>query len=104
MSKTKIKVLTICGSGVVTSSMVANQIKDIFGEMGYDVYATEANPSEIENYTMREKFDFIAFASPIVDSCGVPAINAMGLVTGMGKDDFIQKAIDVLKKIGKYPI
>ena|SRR5690554_3587245 len=100
MSKT-IKVLTICGSGVVTSSMIANKIVELLGEKGYEVKAVEANPTEIENYVMRDKYDFIAYASPVYETFGVPAIKAMGLVTGMGDDEFVEEALEVLKSIGK---
>lgn len=31
---TKIKVLSVCGSGVVTSHMVANKIVDMFADEG----------------------------------------------------------------------
>lgn len=99
--KHKVNVLTICGSGVVTSSMIANKIKDMLTEEGYKVTVTEANPSEIENYVMRDTYDFIAYASPIRDTFGVPAINGMGLVTGMGDDEFLQDALELLKKAGK---
>lgn len=99
--KTKINVLTICGSGVVTSSMIANKITDLLGEKGYDVSATEANPTEIDNYLMRTKYDFIAYSTPVGQTHGVPVINAMGLVTGMGDDEFIEEALSVLKANGK---
>jgi galactitol PTS system EIIB component len=92
----KIKVLTICGSGVVTSSMIAYKIKELLSEHQYDVTAVEANPSELESYVMRDKYNFIAYASPIHDSFGVPAINGMGLVTGLGDDEFVEKALDIL--------
>lgn len=96
-----IKVLTICGSGVVTSSMIAHKIVELLGEHGYDVKAVEANPTEIENYVMRDKYDFIAYASPVYDTFGVPALKAMGLVTGMGDDEFVEEALALLKSIGK---
>lgn len=97
----KIKVLTICGSGVVTSSMIAHKIVEMFKDYNYDVTAVEANPSEVESYVMRDKYDFIAYASPIFDSFGIPAIKAMGLITGMGDDQFMEEALEILKKSGK---
>ena len=96
-----IKILSICGSGVVTSSMVASKLKDMFAEKGYDVDAVEANSSEVESYCGREHFDLIAYASPIGDSCGVPAFNAIGLITGMGEDEFMEEALEALHKAGK---
>ena len=98
---TRIKILSICGSGVVTSNMMANKLKDMFKEKGYDVSTVEANPSELEGYVMREKFDLIAYSSPIGDSHGVPALNAIGLITGMGEDKFMDDALEILKNKGK---
>lgn len=98
---TKIKILSICGSGVVTSSMVASKLKDMFAEKGYDADTVEANSSEVEGYCNREHFDLIAYASPISDNCGVPAINAIGLITGMGEDEFMEEALAELHKAGK---
>lgn len=100
-TKTRIKILSICGSGVVTSSMIADKLKDLLGERGYDVSTVEANPSELETYVMREKYDFIAYSSPIYDSCGVPALNAIGLITGRGEDEFVEEALKILKAAGK---
>ena len=91
----------ICGSGVVTSSMVANKIVELLGDEGYDVSTVEANPSELEGYCMREKFDLIAYSSPIGDPCGGPALNAIGLITGMGEEEFVEQAIEIFKNAGK---
>lgn len=100
-TRTRIKILSICGSGVVTSSMIASKLKDLFSEKGYDVSTVEGNPSELETNVMREKFDFIAYSSPIGDSYGVPALNAIGLITGMGEDEFVESALAILKAAGK---
>jgi PTS system galactitol-specific IIB component len=97
----RIKILSICGSGVVTSNMLANKMKEMFSEKGYDVSTVEANPSEVEGYVMREKFDLIAYSSPISDSFGVPALNAIGLITGLGEDQFMEDALKILKDSGK---
>jgi PTS system galactitol-specific IIB component len=97
----KIRILSICGSGVVTSSMIANKLKEMFGDKGYDVSTVEANPSELETCVMREEFDFIAFSSPIGDSHGVPALNAIGLITGMGEEKFLEDGLKILAAKGK---
>ena len=97
----RIKILSICGSGVVTSNMMASKLKDMFKEKGYDVSTAEANPSELESYVMREQFDFIAYSSPIGNSFGVPALNAIGLITGLGEEKFMDDALKILKDKGK---
>ena len=97
----EINVLTVCGSGIVTSSMIANQIVEMLEDEGYDAHAQEANPSEMENFLMRQHFDFVAYASPIDedDLNGVPAIPAIGLITGAGKQEFKEKMFEIIKSI-----
>lgn len=75
---TKIKVLSVCGSGVVTSHMVANKIVDMFADEGYDVDAEECNPSELDGYLMRGSYDFIAYSSPIGDPPRHPCVQRHG--------------------------
>lgn len=43
MGKKSIKLLTVCGSGIVTSSMIANKLTEMFEDEGYEVSAMEAN-------------------------------------------------------------
>ena len=97
----EINVLTVCGSGIVTSSMIANQIVEMLEDEGYDAHAQEANPSEMENFLMRQHFDFVAYASPIDedDLNGVPAIPAIGLITGAGKEEFKEEMFEIIKSI-----
>lgn len=97
-----VNVLTVCGSGIVTSSMIANQITEMLEEEGYEVNAEESNPSEMSTFLMRKKYNFIAYASPIDESetNGVPAIPAIGLITGRGSDEFKEQVLGVLKKQG----
>lgn len=97
----EIKILSVCGSGVVTSHMVANKLVDMFSEEGYDVETDECNPSELDSYLMRGSYDFIAYSSPIGDAHGTPAFSAMGLITGMGEDEFLEQALAALHEAGK---
>ena len=89
---TKIRILSVCGSGVVTSHMVANKLVEMFEDEGYQVDADECNPSELEGYLMRGSYDFIAYSSPIGDAHGV---------TGLGEDEFKEDALKALHEAGK---
>lgn len=98
---TKIKILSVCGSGVVTSHMVANKLVEMFEDEGYEVEADECNPSELDGYLMRGTYDFIAYSSPIGEVDSVPAFSAMGLITGLGEDEFKEEALEALHAAGK---
>lgn len=103
MKKKSIKLLTVCGSGIVTSSMLANKLTEMFEDEGYDVSAMESNPSELATYVAREHYDLVAYASPInvEDLNGTPALPAIGLITGKGEDEFLEKALEIFKAAGK---
>lgn len=104
MGKSKsIKLLTVCGSGIVTSSMLANKLTEMFEDEGYDVKAMEANPSEMGTYLAREHYDLVAYASPIdeQDLNGTPALPAIGLITGLGDEEFMEQALEILRAAGK---
>ncbi|MDE3283882.1 PTS sugar transporter subunit IIB [Lacticaseibacillus parahuelsenbergensis] len=88
MSK-RINLLAVCGSGTVTSSMVAGEIQDELSDDGYTVKATEARPTEAKQLIDSGKFDLVVYTSPLPKAdYGVPVINGTGLLTGIGEDEF----------------
>ncbi len=97
-----VKFLTVCGSGIVTSSMIANIISEFLEEEGYEPEPSECNPSEMANFIARVRPMFVANASPIdADELdGTPAIPAIGLITGLGVDEFKDKVREVLQAAG----
>ena len=67
-----VNILSICGSGTVTSSMVAAKLKDRLSEHGYQVSATEAKPTEALNLAQSKRFDIIAHTSFLREIMGFP--------------------------------
>ena len=62
-----VNILSVCGSGTVTSSMVAAKLKEKLGERGYSVSATEARPTEALNLATSGRFDILTHTSPLPD-------------------------------------
>ena len=54
-----VNILSVCGSGTVTSSMVAAKLKEKLGERGYSVSTTEARPTEALNLATSGRFDIL---------------------------------------------
>lgn len=98
---TQIDVLTVCGAGVVSSTMIAEKMKVALKEYGYDVHAVETNTGGVQDSLSGGHFDFIAYVSPVTGEYDIPVINAIGFFTGFGEEEFIKEVLDVLKKIGK---
>ena len=97
-----VNILSICGSGTVTSSMVAAKLKDRLSEHGYQVSATEAKPTEALNLAQSKRFDILAHTSPLPKGdYGIPCVNAFACITGMGEDKFFEDFLKALQSIGK---
>lgn len=98
----QVSILSICGSGTVTSSMVAAKLKDRLAQEGYSVSATEAKPTEALNLAQSGRFDLIAHTSPLPKGdYGIPCVNAFACVTGIGEDKFFQDIIQAIESINK---
>lgn len=93
----RIRVLTVCGSGTVSSSMVSSKLKEQLEEKGYKVETDEVNPGGVESAISSRTYDFIAYTSPIHGDINIPAINAVGFLTGFGEEEFIEEALKILE-------
>ncbi|MBB5335165.1 PTS sugar transporter subunit IIB [Pectinatus brassicae] len=95
-----INILSVCGSGTVTSSMVAGKLKEKLSEKGYAVSTTEARPTEALNLAQSGRFDFITFTSPLTPGdYGIPTINAFACLTGMGEDEFFAEVLKTVESL-----
>lgn len=93
-------VLSVCGSGTVTSSMVADKLKETLEEKGYNISTTEARPTEALQLAQGGSFDFITYTSPLPEGdYGVPVVNAIGFLTGFGDDEFMEEIDTVLAQL-----
>ncbi|WP_331492986.1 PTS sugar transporter subunit IIB, partial [Clostridioides difficile] len=95
-------VLSVCGSGTVTSSMVAGKLKEVLGNKGISITTTEARPTEALNLAQSGRFDFITFTSPLqTGDYGIPTINAFACLTGIGEEAFFEEVLTVIEGIDK---
>lgn len=98
--KKSFNVLSVCGSGTVTSSMIAQKLKDAMEKNGIRITATEAKPTEALNLAQGGQFDFITHTSPLPKAdYGIPTINAVGFLTGFGEEEFLEEVMKVINQI-----
>lgn len=99
-----IHILAVCGSGTVTSSMVAGKIKDRLGEQGYRVMTSEARPTEALRLARSGRFDLMVHTSPIPEGeYTIPVIDAFPCISMLGEDTFFEEVLRSLEKEGKLP-
>ena len=61
----QVNILSVCGSGTVTSSMVAGKLKEKLKENNIIATTTEARPTEALNLAKSGRFDLIVHTSPL---------------------------------------
>jgi PTS system galactitol-specific IIB component len=91
MAKKKLTVLAVCGSGVVSSSMIAQKIEDILEPLGVEAEVIGLLPTSVQGYVERGGIDFVVSTSPIPGEINVPVIKGVALLTGFGEDAVIEE-------------
>ncbi|MPW26135.1 PTS fructose transporter subunit IIB [Alkalibaculum sp. M08DMB] len=95
----KVKILCVCGSGVVSSSMVASKLKDMLAEHGYLTETVESSPNSIESDLGGNHFDLMVCVSPVYQEYNIPKVSGVGLLTGLGEEEVIEECLEILSKL-----
>ena len=93
----RVKICCVCGLGTVSSAMAAQKLKDVLGEKGYDVETVECSPISASTTISIGDFSFMACVSPVYEDFGIPKVNAVGLLTGIGEDQVIEDCLKIIE-------
>lgn len=93
------KIFVACGSGVVTSTIAINKLKDGFDERGIseeDYKIGQGSVGEIES--VASDYDAVLVTSQYEsDNVKIPIINGISLLTGIGADAVLDKLAAIVK-------
>lgn len=98
MEKRKLIVLTICGTGGVTSSVAKVKVEKILKEvnMPYKIISTQASDAKSKVDSIHP--DLIVSTTPIsVEK--VPVIVATAFLTGIGEEEVKKEILKIVKEI-----
>ena len=93
MTKT---VIVSCGTAVATSTVAAKAIEDACKEAGISVKTKQCKAAEIKIY-VDQGADLIVTTTQLRYDPGIPVINGLAFLTGIGKEKVIHQILDVLK-------
>ena len=93
MTKT---VIVSCGTAIATSTVAAVAIEEACKEAGIKVVTKQCKASEISVY-LEQGADLIVTTSQIRFDPGIPVLNGLPFLTGMGKDQLLKEILDLLK-------
>jgi PTS system galactitol-specific IIB component len=99
MANKTLTILAVCGSGVVSSSMIAQKIEEVVKGIGAEPKITCILPTSVQTYVERGDIDFVVSTSPIPGTITVPVIKGVAILTGMGEEECIEEITKVAKDI-----
>lgn len=91
MAGKKLTILAVCGSGVVSSSMIAHKVESILAPLEIEANVVGLLPTSVETYIRSHAVDFIVTTSPIPGEVPVPVIKGVALLTGFSEDVVIEE-------------
>lgn len=97
MAKNEVKVLVACGSGVATSTIAQEAIKEIAKDADVPIRITKGTIAEVpaKQSTVDVVFTTANYRKPLEK----PHMSVFGLVSGVGADKVKKDVADLLKKI-----
>ena len=100
MADNILKILAVCGSGVVSSSMIQTRIKEILADSGIKKVETfELTPAMVKSHLEREAADLVISTTRFSEELDIPVINAVPLFSGIGEKEFIEELVTAAKQI-----
>ena len=88
-------ILVACGTAVATSTVVAKSIEEILRDRGIDVVTRQCKAAEVAS--MLSGVSLVVTTTPLQGNLGVPVIQTLAFLTGMGKEAVIEQIIQALK-------
>jgi PTS system galactitol-specific IIB component len=95
MAKTKI-VLVACGTAVATSTVVAKAIEEACKNAGISVMTRQCKAAELMSL-VQQGADLIVTTTPVPKNLGIPVIQGLPFLTGIGKEQTLKQIVDQLK-------
>ena len=94
------KVLSICGSVTVTSTMVAEKVKEEMALRGISLTTNTGKPTEALSLAQTGQYDVVVHTSPLPEGdYGIPRISSISCLTGIGEEEFFDEVEETLKSL-----
>lgn len=97
MSNKQIRIFIACGSGIATSTVAEEEVKEICREAGIKAEYIKGTLSQIP--TMQDDVDLILVTARYRKPTGKPVINVLGLLSGIGAEKIAEDIIQACETI-----
>lgn len=90
----KKRVLVVCGTGIATSTVVTEKIDAALRERGIQADLVQCKVTEVPAYAAEA--DLIVATTPVSGVQGIPVIQAVPLLTGIGEQQVLERIVAAL--------
>jgi len=87
-------ILVACGTGIATSTVVANLVEEALRDRGFNIHVKQCKVAEVQAHL--DGVDLIVTTTQLSGNFGVPIIKTLAFLTGIGKEDALKQIIDAL--------
>ncbi|GKX57373.1 PTS galactitol transporter subunit IIB [Leminorella grimontii] len=92
----KRKVIVACGGAVATSTLAAEEIKELCEAHNINLEIIQCRVNEIDTY--KDDVDMICTTAKVTQTFGdIPLVHGMPFVSGVGMDALKEKILGILK-------
>ena len=83
------RILIVCGTGIATSTVVAQKVREYCEAQGFEVAIDQAKVME----TLRgvDDYDLVISTTQLPSSVSTPSVNGLPFLTGMGVDQTLEE-------------
>lgn len=90
-------ILIACGSGVATSTVIANRVKNLVTKAGYNVKVEQVKIVEVEK--LAPNYDLIVASTQIPQTISTPYVFAINYLTGINKESTDKEILEKMSLI-----
>ncbi len=88
-------ILVACGTAIATSTMVAKAIEEAMKARGISVRTRQCKAMEVRSLV--KDADLVVTTTPVPSDLGVPVIQTLAFLTGLGKEEAIEQIAKALQ-------
>ncbi|MGX2946614.1 PTS sugar transporter subunit IIB [Enterococcus alishanensis] len=93
----KVNIIVACGSGVATSTLAADEVKDLCKDNNIQYSLNKCSMTELP--TMSQNADIVLTTNNFKGELDVPVMSIMGFVTGINEEKLKANLLEKLKEI-----
>jgi PTS system galactitol-specific IIB component len=90
------RILVSCGTAIATSTVVAMAIEEALRDRGIKVTIRQCKASEVPSLV--QGMDLVVTTTPVPGNLGVPVIQTLAFLTGIGKEEVLEQIVAELQK------